>query len=58
MAPATLKIDYARIETRVSVEVLEADLSSGTRWREPADEPGDKISPPIVRRIRLKDEDV
>lgn len=55
----TLRIDYARVEAvRLSVELREADLSSGTRWREPADESGDKISPPTIRRIRSKDEDV
>jgi hypothetical protein len=54
----TLKINYARVETmQVSVEVLEADLRSGTQWRAPVDESGDRIPSPI-RRIRSKDEDV
>ena len=54
----TLKINYARVETmQVSVEVLEADLRSGTQWRKPVDESGDRIPSPI-RRIRSKDEDV
>ena len=55
----TLKINYVRVEAvQVSLEVLDADLRAGPGQRKPTDESGDRISSPIIRRIRSKGEDV
>ena len=55
----TLKINYVRVEAvQVSLEVLDADLRAGPGQRKPTDESEDRISSPIIRRIRSKGEDV